>query len=88
MSNNKNIPNYVFDDLLFRRRLERTLNAELERFNALLEQQIVLIEKRRESLGAVSSATAEKLSREEERDDARVVSTRNVLMPGSDHAER
>jgi hypothetical protein len=44
------IPNRVFEDLLFRRRLERNLNQELERFNRLLKEQIFLIEQRRELL--------------------------------------
>jgi hypothetical protein len=88
MSTSRQIPNYVYDDLLFRRRLERTLNAELERFNALLKEQISLIEKRKESLCAVSSATAEKLNREEEADGSEADSATDALMPGSDHAER
>jgi hypothetical protein len=88
MSTSKQIPNYVFEDLLFRRRLERSLNAELERINSLLKEQIVLIEKRRESLSAVSSATADKLNREEQADSCAANSATGVLMPGSDHAER
>ena len=84
MSTSRQIPNYLFDDLLFRRRLERTLNAEFERFNALLKEQIFLIERRSESLLAISSATAEKLSREEA---AVADSATDSLVPGSDHAE-
>lgn len=88
MSTSKQIPNYVFEDLLFRRRLERSLNAELERINSLLKEQIVLIEKRRESLSAVSSATADKLNREEQADSRAANSATDVLMPGCDHADR
>jgi hypothetical protein len=83
----KQIPNYVFEDLLFRRRLERTLNAELERFNGLLKEQISLIEKRRESLCAVSVATAEKLNREEQADSPEVNSATENLIPGCGYAE-
>jgi tRNA nucleotidyltransferase (CCA-adding enzyme) len=81
MSTSKQIPNYVFEDLLFRRRLERTLNAELERFNALLKEQNSLIEKRRDSLCTVSLATAEKLSREEEADGTEPNSGMDAVLP-------
>ncbi len=87
MPTGKTIPNYVFEDLLFRRRLERTMNAELERFNALLKEQMSLIEERRESLCAISAATAEKLEREEEADSSGANSATDVLISGSDHAE-
>jgi hypothetical protein len=42
----KNIPNYVFEDLLFQRRLQRDLNTELERLNKLLAEQVELLQKR------------------------------------------
>ena len=42
----KNIPNYVFEDLLFQRRLQRNLNTELERLNRLLAEQVELLQKR------------------------------------------
>jgi hypothetical protein len=81
MSTSKQIPNYVFEDLLFRRRLERTLNTELERFNALLKEQIALIQKRSQSLLAISSATAEKLSREVEADGTEANSATDAIHP-------
>ena len=36
MATEKKIPNYVFEDLLFRRRLERNLGDELQRLYNLL----------------------------------------------------
>lgn len=42
----KKIPNYVFEDLLFQRRLQRNLNDELERLNRLLAEQVELLQKR------------------------------------------
>jgi hypothetical protein len=42
----KKIPNYVFEDLLFQRRLQRNLNTELERLNRLLAEQVELLQKR------------------------------------------
>jgi len=81
MSTSRQIPNYLFDDLLFRRRLERSLNAELERFNALLTEQISLIQKRKESLLAISSAAAERLNREEEADGAQPSSATDAPLP-------
>lgn len=46
---NNGIPNKVFEDLLFHRRLERDLDNKLERLNRLLKEQIASIEKRRGS---------------------------------------
>lgn len=41
------IPNYFFQDLLFRRRLERSLNAEYEKLNAPLAEHVRLLQERR-----------------------------------------
>jgi hypothetical protein len=49
----RKIPNFVFEDLLFRRRLERTLNAELEKTNALLAVQARLLQERRALMAEV-----------------------------------
>jgi hypothetical protein len=50
------IPNYVFEDLLFQRRLQRTLNAELERLNNLLSEQNRLLQERKELMAKVNGA--------------------------------
>lgn len=65
MTNDKQIPNYVFEDLLFRRRLERTLNKELERFNALLKEQMFLIDQRNDLLRDLRCAALQRLADEE-----------------------
>lgn len=52
----KKIPNYVFEDLLFQRRLERTLNAEQERLNALLAEHVRLLAERRALMSKVHEA--------------------------------
>jgi hypothetical protein len=46
-------PTYVLEDLLFQRRLERTLNAELEKTNALLAVQARLLQERRALMAEV-----------------------------------
>ena len=43
----KKIPNYVFEDLLFQRRLQRNLNAELEKLNNLLAEQNRFLQERK-----------------------------------------
>ena len=42
----KKIPTYVYEDLLFRRRLQRSLNAEYEKLSALLVEQVRLLKER------------------------------------------
>jgi hypothetical protein len=61
----KKIPNYVFEDLLFRRRLERNLNDELERLNKLLAEQVELLRQRKELLCDVHGAVLERWKEEE-----------------------
>ena len=51
--NDKKIPIYVFEDLLFRRRLQRNLNVELERLNNLLAEQNRLLLERKELMDEV-----------------------------------
>ena len=65
MTNDKQIPNYVFEDLLFRRRLERSLNKELERFNTLLKEQIFLIDQRNDLLCDLRCAVLQRLADED-----------------------
>jgi hypothetical protein len=60
------IPNYVFDDLLFRRRLERTLNAESEKLNTLLAEHVRLLEERRALMVEVHEAVQQRLKDEED----------------------
>jgi hypothetical protein len=50
------IPNYVFEDLLFHRRLQRNINDELGRLNRLLEEQVELLQKRKELMVEVDAA--------------------------------
>jgi hypothetical protein len=60
------IPNYVFEDRLFQRGLERTLNAELEKLNALLAEQIKLLEQRKELLSDVHEAVQRRWKEEQD----------------------
>lgn len=59
------IANVVFEDRLFLRRLERTLNAELERTNNLLAEQARLLEERKQLLAAVQRSVEERWQTEE-----------------------
>ncbi len=54
------IPNYVLEDLLFQRRLHRTLNAEQERLNALLAEHVRLLEARRQLMAEVHEAVQQR----------------------------
>jgi len=63
--NEREIPRFVFEDLLFERRLCRTLNAEQERLNALLAEHVRLLEARRKLMAEVHEAV-EKRWRDEE----------------------
>lgn len=60
------IANVVFEDRLFLRRLERTLNAELERTNNLLVEQVKLLEVRKQLLGDVLDAVQQRWQTEEQ----------------------
>jgi hypothetical protein len=64
-TNEKKIPNFVFEDLLFQRRLERTLNAESEKLNALLAEHVRLLEERRALMAEVHEAVQQRWKDEE-----------------------
>lgn len=64
------IANVVFEDRLFLRRLERTLNAELERTNNLLAEQVKLLEERKQLLAEVCKAVQSRWETEERPDEA------------------
>jgi hypothetical protein len=60
------IPNYVFeDDLLFQRRLYRTLNAEYEKLSALLVKQVRLLREREALMSTVHAAVQQRCADEE-----------------------
>ena len=59
-------PTYVLEDLLFQRRLERTLNAELEKTNALLAVQARLLEERKALMAEVHAAVQQRWKDEED----------------------
>jgi hypothetical protein len=65
-TNEKNIPNYVFEDLLFQRRLHRTLNAEQEKLNALLAEHVRLLAERRALMAEVHAAVQQRWKDEED----------------------
>jgi hypothetical protein len=62
----KKIPNYVFEDLLFQRRLQRNLNAELEKLNTLLAGQVRMLEERKELMAEVHAAEKKRWTNEEQ----------------------
>jgi hypothetical protein len=62
----KKIPNYVFEDLLFRRRLQRNLNDELTRLNNLLSEQIKLLQERKALMAEVHEAVQQRWEEEVE----------------------
>jgi len=59
------IPNYVYEDLLFQRRLQRSLNAEEERLNALLAEHVRLVAERRALMAEVHDAVQQRWKDEE-----------------------
>jgi len=61
----RKIPNYVFEDLLFRRRLERNLNDELERLHDLLVEEVRLLKERDALMSKVHAAVQERWEKEE-----------------------
>lgn len=63
--NEREIPRYVLEDLLFERRLCRSLNMEQERLNALLSEHIKLLEARRQLMSKVHAAVQERWEKEE-----------------------
>jgi hypothetical protein len=62
----KKIPNFIYEDLLFQRRLERTLNAELEKLNAMLAGQVKLLEERKQLLAEIHAAVQQRWQDEEQ----------------------
>jgi hypothetical protein len=62
----KRIPNSVFeDDLLFQRRLYRTLNAEYVKLSALLVEQVKLLREREALMSTVHAAVEQHWDEEE-----------------------
>jgi hypothetical protein len=59
MANDRRIPDYVFEDLLFQQRLRFSLRIEQERMNKLLQQQIELVKRREEVLCELTRAMRE-----------------------------
>jgi hypothetical protein len=62
----RKIPNYIYEDLLFQRRLERSLGNELERLNNLLSEQIRLLEERKTLMADIREAVQLRWKDEEE----------------------
>jgi len=60
------IPNYIFEDLLFQRRLQRNLNTELERLNTLLAVQVRLLQERKQLMAEVHDAVQQRWKDEEQ----------------------
>lgn len=54
--NEREVPKYAFEDLLFRRRLERNLSDELGRLNKLLTEQVEQLQRRKELFAEVNAA--------------------------------
>ena len=61
----KKIPNYVFENRLFARRLQRNLNDEFERLNRLLAEQVKLLEEREALMSKVHAAVEQRWTDEE-----------------------
>ena len=61
----KKIPNYVFEDLLFQRRLQQNLNDELERLHDLLVEEVRLLKERDALMSKVHAAVQERWEKEE-----------------------
>jgi hypothetical protein len=76
------IPNYIFEDLLFRRRLERSLNDELERLYNLLTEQVRLLREREALIGKVHAAVQQRWE-EEEKAESNIHSA-TAIKEGSD----
>jgi len=63
--NEREIPRFVFEDLLFARRLQRNLNAEQERLNSLLAEHVRLLQERRALMAEVHEAVQQRWHDEE-----------------------
>ena len=75
----KRIPNFVFeDDLLFQRRLYRTLNAEYEKLSALLVKQVRLLREREALMSTVHAAVQQRCADEE----------KATLLVSAEHTEK
>lgn len=61
----KRIPNYFYEDLLFQRRLQRSLNAEQEKLNALLAEHVRLLAERRALMAEVHQGVQQRWHDEE-----------------------
>jgi hypothetical protein len=61
----KTIPTFVLEDLLFQRRLHRSLNSELERLHSLLVEQVRLLRERDALMAKVHAAVQERWEKEE-----------------------
>ena len=61
----KKIPNYIFEDMLFRRRLQRSLNDELERLYKLLVEQVRLLKERDDLMSKIHAAVEHRCEEEE-----------------------
>lgn len=64
-ANEREIPRYVLEDLLFERRLCRTLNAEQEKLNALLAEHVRLLAERRALMADVHASVQQRWKDEE-----------------------
>ena len=79
----KKIPNLCFEDLLFRRRLQRNLNGELERLHHLLTEQVRLLQERDALMSKVHAAVQQRWKKEE----AESVAVRNETTEGEANHE-
>jgi hypothetical protein len=82
MATEKKIPNYVFEDLLFRRRLERNLGDELQRLYNLLVEQVRLLKERDALMADVSEAVQRRWN--EEKEAERCIHSATAIEEGSD----
>ena len=65
METSEKIPNFVLEDLLFQRRLQRSLNAEYEKLSALLVEQVKLLKERDALMDGIHAATQERWQEDE-----------------------
>jgi len=65
MTEDRQIPNHVFSELLFFQRLERTIRREQDRVYALLQEQMELLRQRMKLLDEVHRSVMERGSEEE-----------------------
>jgi hypothetical protein len=65
-TNEKQIPDFALEDLLFQRRLQRNLNTEQEKLNALLAEHIRLLAIRNQLMADVRASVQQRWKDEEE----------------------